>query len=206
VTTASILISKCSEMACRWIILAAAVLALGGCSHEDPPVGPSPGTINLGGGLGPMPLEGVTLDVPGQQYGRISMKVGESLRVQVTVGMPVVAGSASRFLYLKWTWNTNMAANADDKPTSGPIGLAVETCNCTAIDPQVWDSYYRKWNQRAWLNGAQTVVLTVTALSVGSTTLSVTGFVERPSVSTDGKTMIDIGPYSPAYLFIEVVA
>jgi hypothetical protein len=85
---------------------------------------------------------------------------------------------------MKWSWNRREVAQEPTViPKTGPIDMTVVSCNCRLFGEPYWTGGY--WEQRAWLDGEQTVEFEVRAVSAGSTSLAITGFSGRPFTTTN---------------------
>jgi hypothetical protein len=86
---------------------------------------------------------------------------------------------------MKWSWNFREVAS----PQTGPVEMTVVSCNCRLFGGPYWNDAPTggtpHWDQRAWLDGEQTVEFEVRAVSAGSTILFITGFVGRPFTTTN---------------------
>jgi len=92
---------------------------------------------------------------------------------------------------MKWSWNHTEVASQESKvtPQTGPIDVTVVSCNCRLFGEPYWNPAATggapHWEQRAWLDGEQTVEFEVRAVSAGSTSLSITGFIGQPFPTTN---------------------
>jgi hypothetical protein len=141
------------------------------------------------------PIFGFTVDRSTLTGGvGVNLRIGERARVRVTVERPSITNfcqSPPAFTYMKWTWNWRQDTSQESKvtPQTGPIDVTLVSCNCRLFGEPYWNPGATGgapfWEQRAWLDGEQTVEFDVRAVSVGSTPLSVTGFIGQPFPTTN---------------------
>jgi hypothetical protein len=142
----------------------------------------------------------------------VNLRIGERAKVRVMVERPSVTNSCQSpptFTYMTWTWNFTEVTSQEPKltPQTGPIDMTVVSCNCRLFGEPYWNPAPTggapHWEQRAWLDGQQTVEFEIRAVSVGSTSLSIIGFIERPFPTTN--PVIDSSFYQSHFLRASVI-
>ena len=168
---------------------------------KDTQVDPSP---TCASGFGPLVTGFEVVDRSGPGFG---LRVGEITRLSLKVGRPRGNNSCEqspRFVYMKWTWNYPRGTNFSREPTLGPIDVTIGSCRCTLFGEPQWNvgptGGQPHWEQRAWLEGEQTLELEVRGVSVGGTSLSIVAFVGPPS----SNPLIDNGTYQLHSLSVSV--
>jgi hypothetical protein len=86
---------------------------------------------------------------------------------------------------MQWSWNwTRVTGDAKGVPQDSPVDVTVVSCTCRLFGEPYWNPGATggtpHWEQRAWLDGKQKVELELRAISPGSTSVFVTGFVGAP--------------------------
>jgi hypothetical protein len=183
----------------------AAVVTAVACGHESPsPVGPSTAGCQGGGsfttsGFGGVIVWGFEVDRRNLADG-VNIRVGERVRIPINVKRPTVTrscGPTPVFTYMLWSWNytdpsTGRNPSGDTMPLiprPAPIDVTMAVCRCRLFGDPYWavptTGGVSHWEQRAWLDGEQTLELEVQGISPGSTSLFVTGFVGSPYPTTN---------------------
>lgn len=149
----------------------------------------------FGTGFGGATVSGLMLDrstLTNDGLG-VTLRMGERARVRVTVGSPSVSSSCRSFpafTYIGWSWNW-MTASQEPKsvPQQGPIDMTVVSCSCRLFGEPYWNDGPTggtpHWEQRAWLDGTQTLEFEIRAVSPGSTSLFISGYPGPPFTSTN---------------------
>jgi hypothetical protein len=182
----------------------AALLAVA-CSSSTPVSPSSPcrdagsGGDIIGTGFGGRPVSGFEVDRSSFPEGPLgfTIRVGERARVRVTAGRPVVSGGCGSypvFTYMMWSWNWMEGRDSIDSPLTprtGPVDVTVVVCRCGLFGEPYWTAAALPingtphWEQRASLDGPQTLELEVRGISPGSTSFFVVGFAGPPYTTTN---------------------